>query len=585
MSENRQDPTDIEKPSRAGFRGFTLQLFLIIVLPITVLLLVVVFGSQTLHHEAMRNLVGDRDLKTVRATAESLGHEIAHLKSMIQILSLSLDQGANLEELVLPAEENTTTFDGGIALLGTDGEFLQSSNSRFDWQAVSDQNKAYFMSVREDGKQPVLSSLILPIETADPFFLISVLTKNNNILTGVFSPEKLILEANGNLISSGQTSYLVISPSSASDGFQVIFHGGPVHLNEGFPPYPGIQEVLSGESGIVYSHSGHGEHVVAYSPIPSSDWGLIIEEAWEDIASPYLVNTQSAPLVLVPVLLLALLVIGFGARRIVNPLQKLEKQAAKLAEGDFEAIREPVGGIGDIRNLQTELIEMAERLQSAQQNLHGYIGTITSGIENERLNLARELHDDTIQALIALNQRIQLAGMTVSPDQKASIDELQKLVQQAMTNLRRMIRGLRPIYLEDLGLAASLEMLVHEMEQSSDLSITFNVSGEDCRIEPQKELMLYRMVQESLNNVIQHAAAKQAWVHIKFSEGNLEIQVKDDGKGFLLPSSPSEFPQKGHFGLLGLYERADLINAELEVISNPGSGTTISIRLPSSKIL
>ena len=226
---------------------------------------------------------------------------------------------------------------------------------------------------------------------------------------------------------------------------------------------------------------------------------------------------------------------------------------------------------------------MAERLQTAQQNLHGYIGTITSGIENERLNLARELHDDTIQALIALNQRIQLAGMTVSPDQKSAIDELQGLVQQALTNLRRMIRGLRPIYLEDLGLVASLEMLVQEMEQSSNLPIKIMVSGEDCRLEPQKELMVYRMVQESLNNVIQHATAKQAWVFIIFSKENLKIQIKDDGKGFLMPSSPSEFPQKGHFGLLGLYERADLINAQLEVISSPGAGTTVSIQLVSCK--
>jgi signal transduction histidine kinase len=545
----------------------------------------VVFGSQTLHHEAMRNLVGDRDLKTVRATADSLGHEIAHLKSVIQMLSLSLDQCANLEALILPAEESTATFNGGIALLGADGELLQSSNSQVNWQEISDQNKEYFMSVREGGKQPILSSLMPTNDTVDPLFLISVLTKSNNVLTGVFSPEKLIQKAIGNFANSGQTSYLVISPSNSADGSRIIFQGGPAHTNDGFPPDAGIQEVLRGESGIAFFRSGHGEHVVAYSPIPSSNWGLIIEEAWEDIANPFLVSTQSAPLVLVPVLLLALIVIWFGARRIVNPLQKLEKQAAKLAEGDFDAIREPVGGIGDIQNLQNELIEMAERLQTAQQNLHGYIGTITSGIENERLNLARELHDDTIQALIALNQRIQLAGMTVSADQKSALDELQKLVQQAMTNLRRMISGLRPIYLEDLGLVASLEMLVQEMEQASDLPIKILVSGEDCRLEPQKELMVYRMVQESLNNVIQHAAAKHAWVFIIFSAGNLEIQTKDDGKGFLLPSSPSEFPQKGHFGLLGLYERADLINAELEVISSPGAGTTVSIRLPSSKIL
>ena len=149
-------------------------------------------------------------------------------------------------------------------------------------------------------------------------------------------------------------------------------------------------------------------------------WGLIIEEGWEDISNPYLVNTQSAPLILVPVFLLALLAIWWGARRIVTPLQKLEKQATNLAAGDFEAIKPPVGGIEGIRNLQAELIDMAEKLKTAQQTLHNYIGAITAGVESERKSLARELHDDTIQALIALNQRIQLALLN-APKRKTAL--------------------------------------------------------------------------------------------------------------------------------------------------------------------
>ena len=277
LTENRQNPVVVEKPLKAGFRGFTLQLFLIIILPITVLLLVVVFGSQRLHHEAMRDLVGDRDLKTVQANADSLGHEIAHLKSFIQVLALSLNQGANLEGVILPVQENTRTFDGGIALLGADGEFFQSTESRLDWRKLSEQYKEYFLSVQKAGNQPLLSSLILPSASEVPIFLISVLTRDNNILAGAFSPENLILETIGDLVNSGEASYLVISPSALSDGYFVIFQGGTPLIHAGPLPHPGVQEVLSGESGIIYLHPGHGEHVVAYSPIPSSDWGIIIE--------------------------------------------------------------------------------------------------------------------------------------------------------------------------------------------------------------------------------------------------------------------------------------------------------------------
>jgi signal transduction histidine kinase len=102
---------------------------------------------------------------------------------------------------------------------------------------------------------------------------------------------------------------------------------------------------------------------------------------------------------------------------------------------------------------------MADKLKAAQQSLRSYIGAITAGVENERRSIARELHDDTIQSLIALNQRIQLNGRKTSPNDKNDLAELQDLVHQTMTNLRRMVRGLRPIYLEDLGLVASLEML------------------------------------------------------------------------------------------------------------------------------
>jgi signal transduction histidine kinase len=306
---------------------------------------------------------------------------------------------------------------------------------------------------------------------------------------------------------------------------------------------------------------------------------LVIEEAWEDIASPYLISTQSAPLVLAPVFILAIFTIWFGARRIVTPLQKLEKQAAGLARGDFEAIRQQVGGIEEIRNLQFELIDMADKLKAAQQSLRSYIGAITAGVENERRSLARELHDDTIQALIALNQRLQLISINSPEAQKGSLSELQTWVQQAMTNLRRMIRGLRPIYLEDLGVVASLEMLVQEMGQTANIPIAYKVRGQERGMDAQKAMSVYRIVQESLNNVIRHAEAKHAWVELDFTDSEVFVQIRDDGKGFVVPANPAEFPEKGHFGLLGLQERAEIINAELKILSTPGQGTIITLQV------
>jgi signal transduction histidine kinase len=574
--------TDHPPVNKSNWRSFTPQLFIIIVLPLAALLLVIAFGSQMLHHEAMRSLVGDRDLRTVRAASSSLEREISHLTSAIQILARNVNAKSDFSALILPPEEISSAFDGGIALFTRKGLLINSSTSLMDWQTVPSQIPNTLKTGVGNNPQPVFSALFSPAGDSISYIFIVTLTDQQEILVGAFSPHRLIENTIGSLANSGQTTVLVISPAQTPGNYDVLYRGGPLKMDESNPSHPGIKEVLNSESGINYYQSSEGEHVVAFYPISPTGWGLIIEEAWEDIANPYLNTTQSAPLLIVPLFLLALIGIWFGARRIVIPLQKLEKLAASLATGDFVAIRQPVGGIEEIRNLQTELVEMADKLKAAQQSLRSYIGAITAGVENERRSLARELHDDTIQALIVLNQRIQLMVMNSPDTQKNTLNELQALVQQSMTNLRRMIRGLRPIYLEDLGLVTSLEMLVRELAQTAEIPITFISTGQERRLDPQSEMSIYRMVQESLNNVIHHANAQHAWVKLEFSETHLLAQIRDDGEGFTVPDNLVEFPKKGHFGLLGLQERSELINAQLDIISNPGKGTTISIRLSNS---
>jgi signal transduction histidine kinase len=266
--------------------------------------------------------------------------------------------------------------------------------------------------------------------------------------------------------------------------------------------------------------------------------------------------------------------------RIVQPLQKLETKAAALAWGDFDAIKNPVGGISEVQHLQKELAEMARKVQAAQAGLRNYIGAITSAQEEERLRLARELHDDTIQSVIALKQRMQLAQRSVKTQSgHQALNDLETLAEQTIENLRRLTRALRPIYLEDLGLVTALEMLVRETSQSNQLEINFQKHGQERRLSHEVELALYRIAQEALNNVAHHSQAKQAVLKIHFDENETTLEVSDNGVGFEMPKSPTDFAPNGHFGLLGIRERADLIGARLEVESAPGSGTRLKIRL------
>lgn len=304
------------------------------------------------------------------------------------------------------------------------------------------------------------------------------------------------------------------------------------------------------------------------------------EEELRIATSPALELTLLAPLVLIPPLLFSVAGLWFVTRQIIQPLQKLESKAAALAWGDFEAIQAPVGGISEVRHLQMELTEMSRKVKSAQEGLHDYIGAITSAQEEERTRLARELHDDTIQAVIALKQRVQLTQRLVK-DQKGqnSLQELEILAEQTVENLRRLTRALRPIYLEDLGLVTALEMLAREVNQNNALTVGFHKTGEERRLPREMELSLYRISQEALSNVVKHSQAKQVELKIIFTPTDLQIQVNDDGKGFIVPNSPTEFAPNGHFGLLGVHERADLIGAKLEVWSAPGRGTRLKVRV------
>ena len=264
------------------------------------------------------------------------------------------------------------------------------------------------------------------------------------------------------------------------------------------------------------------------------------DDAWKIVTDPTLELTLLAPLVLIPPLLFSVAALWFTAKQIIQPLQELEAKAAALAWGDFDTIHEPVGGISEVQHLQMELTEMAHKVKAAQEGLHDYIGAITSAQEEERTRLARELHDDTIQAVIALKQRVQLAQKSFKEQNgRQSLKELETLAEQTIENLRRLTRALRPIYLEDLGLVTALEMLAREISQSNPLTVDFQKTGSERRLAREVELSLYRIAQEALTNVVKHSKATHADLTIGFDDSEIALVVTDNGNGFIAPNSPT----------------------------------------------
>ncbi len=546
------------------WRGLTLQMFLGVVLPLAALILGVVFGSFWLHQQAMRALVGERNRRAVHTAAQALEEQLERRRAVLRVLALQLGEGQAATQLPAMQDE----FELGLALFSAEGRLLWASDQRAHWQAIA---AAAPQLLPLPAGQAAFAPLLMLAEK-EPVLLVYSRLSDGQVLVGGMHPSTL-------------AARVLDETFAPADQVLVVLLAGPEQLLYTNRPgntrciYPGLAAALAGENGVRYVEEDGDERVVAFSPVAPLGWALLLEESWAQVASPWLQTTQAAPLVLIPLLGLALWALWFGAQQIVFPLQALETSAAALAWGDYQAVQQPVGGIEEIQRLQRTLAHMAQKIARARESLRSYIGAITAGQEEERQRLARELHDDTLQSLIALQQRVQLARIKLADDQRAMalLDELEQLTQSAIRELRRLVRALRPIYLEDLGLNAALEMLAAE-QQTPDLSVRFRLHGEPQRLAPEVELALYRIAQEALNNAVQHAAAHHIELALTFSSNTVRLTVQDDGKGFTMPESPAEFAAEGHFGLLGMHERAELIGARLDIQSGP-QGTRVILQL------
>jgi signal transduction histidine kinase len=555
------------------------QLFAIAVAPLVILVVLVTIGSLTLHQNAMRSMVGERDERAARAAAAALGNELTARLDIIRGLAQQTSslQDEQLAGQLAEASVFLDGFDKGVAIFSSQGVRLVTTGSDQTWNGLASAAGwgVFFSQAHQDAWLSDDPSFTLG---GDRFVLAAAPSPDGRyIIVGAFSPkvlaEKTLQDAY--ILSSSSNTWIIDSHN------RIIFDSDPTVSPADQISHPGAAEALSGKSGTVYTHVKQDEHVVAFSPVQPLGWALLIEESWAMVTSPALETTLMAPLVAVAVLLLALLALWFGARQIVHPLQQLEKQATELGWGNFQAIEKPVGGIAEIHRLQTELIHLSHKVQAAQKSLRSYIGAITTGQEEERHRLARELHDDTIQSLIALKQRLQLSQMKAQdPAIMSSLKDLEEMSEATIQDLRRLIRDLRPIYLEDLGLVTALEMMAREQQDLNGFPVHFQNQGVEQRLPAAVELAIYRMVQEALSNISRHAQASQAWIDVNFTSEDLRVQVRDDGRGYEMPKSPAEFAASGHYGLLGIQERAELIGARLAIQSTPGKGTILTINLP-----
>ena len=371
---------------------------------------------------------------------------------------------------------------------------------------------------------------------------------------------------------------------------QVLAHSLPDWLGTHVGDVPGVSEAFAQREGFVIVQDAAGPVLVTFASIGGTEWTVLIREPIEDLIGPLLRFPSLVPAIAGGAGALSLFILTFGWLTIVRPLQQLARSAEQVSWGAYNSLdagtlAQPMRGVQEVQDLRQALADMVERIRGYEAGVRDYLSAVTQGQEAERTRLARELHDGPVQALIALTQRAEMAQRQMQRDQKEDaqglLDELRRTGQQTLQDLRRTIGALRPIYLEDLGFVPALDMLVRQAVERTGAEIRLEQGQPVHRLAPDVELGAYRIAQEALNNALQHARAQHITVRVECEARALTLTVIDDGEGFTFPEKPDLLTREGHFGLIGMQERATLLGGTFQVRTVPGQGTRIVARLPA----
>ena len=233
-----------------------------------------------------------------------------------------------------------------------------------------------------------------------------------------------------------------------------------------------------------------------------------------------------------------------------------------------------------LANLQEARVKEAEQREALRGEL---FKRVVAAQESERQRIARELHDETGQALTAIGMglrglatSLKTNGVTGRPQE--TLRHLEGLTTHSLTELQRLIADLRPSHLDDLGLPAALRWYANVIQERSSLHAQVEIRGQEHTVSPAAKTALFRIVQEALTNVVKHAVADNTRIYLTYEDEGVMVKIIDDGQGF--DPQPNQPGKRISWGLKNMEERASLLGGKFSIKSHPGAGTSVEAFIP-----
>jgi signal transduction histidine kinase len=230
-----------------------------------------------------------------------------------------------------------------------------------------------------------------------------------------------------------------------------------------------------------------------------------------------------------------------------------------------------------IRKLQESRIHDSQRREALRGDL---LKRVVGAQEAERQRIARELHDETGQALTAVGLGLRSLEAKLRPDEEHAVDNLKKLqdlVTHSMSELQHIISDLRPSHLDDLGLRAALRWYAGIVSERTQIEINVETKGEERTLPVESKMALFRLAQEAITNVVKHAGATRVDLCLTYTNEGVSLVVIDNGCGFDLGLVQM---RQDNWGLLGMHERATLLGGEFKITTETGKGTRVEVDIP-----